>query len=396
MNQYHYHLALACLLLLARPAHLFAQTDYRSAEIQLQDGTQLKGQVDYPYWTEGTDRLLFRDNEEANARFIPTAEVEQLLLPGEPEERFYGRVRRRLDYSAQPGAVPRTDTLAYVKDTMLLQVVVLGTANLYYFESQDGTPHYFLQKGGEMEELVQHRYLLQGKSRQLRKRHNRYRQQLAEALGDCPEVAKRLPEFELKGDNLFELLVEYNTCSETQELDYSLLPPKPSWSIGALAGIAFTRVSRKSLQLEELSTGTWLPRLGITAILHLPNSNGRSGFVFEGRYAPFQTEDPIDGITVDLDYAQFSFGLRKSGNANVFGNATIGFSYAMEISNGTLSGLPDNVFSPNLVGLFGGVGLGGDHFEVNLRYEINNAGLLLSSAPGYISNTLEIWAAYRL
>jgi len=76
MNQYHYHLALACLLLLARPAHLFAQTDYRSAEIQLQDGTQLKGQVDYPYWTEGTDRLLFRDNEEANARFIPTAEVE--------------------------------------------------------------------------------------------------------------------------------------------------------------------------------------------------------------------------------------------------------------------------------------------------------------------------------
>lgn len=388
------------LTLIACTAGIFcsvtAQTDFRPATITLQDGSRLRGEVDYPYWEEGSERVLFRESAGVGRRFVNTVDIKLLLLPEEPEERFYGVVRQRLAYGVDETDWPTSDTLAFVKDTMLLQAVVLGSASLYYYETKDGTPHYFLEYNGQLEELVQHRYFRVGKDRRLRKRHDKYRAQLRAVMADCPKVAKRLDNFILDDDNLFRLFKQYNSCGQGQDIDYSLLPLRPSWSFGPLAGVGFTRVSQKNQQLNMLSTGSWLPRVGLGAILHLPQSNGRSGFMIEALYAPFETEDNIDNIMVDADYLQLNLGIRKSGNTPVFGSAFAGFSYAMEMGSPTISGLPENVFFANQIGAFGGFGVGGDRFEVSVRYEINNLGLILGSAPGYFANTLAVLAHYRL
>jgi len=373
-----------------------AQTDFRTATITLQDGSQLRGEVDYPYWEEGTDRVLFRESAGIGRRFVNTSDIKQLVLPEEPAERFYGIVQQRLDYGEDELDWPTSDTLAFVKDTMLLQAIILGSASLYYYETRDGTPHYFIEHDGRLEELVQHKYFRVGKDRRLRKRHDEYRAQLQAVMEDCPKVAKRLDNFVLDDDNLFRLFKQYNSCGQGQDMAYSLLPLRPTWSFGPLAGLGFTRVSEKNQQLNMLSTGSWLPRVGLGAMLHLPQSNGRSGFMFEVLYAPFETEDNIDNIMVEADYLQLNLGIRKSGNTPVFGSAYAGFSYAMEMGNSTVTGLPENVFFVNQIGAFGGFGVGSDRFEVSVRYEINNLGLILGSAPGYFANTLTLLAHYRL
>ncbi|HKK78736.1 MAG TPA: hypothetical protein VJ933_03865, partial [Phaeodactylibacter sp.] len=103
-----------------------AQTDFRTATITLQDGSQLRGEVDYPYWEEGTDRVLFRESAGIGRRFVNTSDIKQLVLPEEPAERFYGIVQQRLDYGEDELDWPTSDTLAFVKDTMLLQAIILG------------------------------------------------------------------------------------------------------------------------------------------------------------------------------------------------------------------------------------------------------------------------------
>jgi hypothetical protein len=389
--------ALLCGSLLMVSQHLYAQTDFRPATILLKDGSRLEGEVDYPYWDEGTNRVLFRKAEGVDRRFISTVDIQQLTLPEEPEERFYGVVTERLDYSSMPDQRPTSDSLVYVQDTLLLQAVLLGTVSFYYYEAEDGTPHYFIERNGKLEELIQHEYYRVGQDRRIRKRHEQYREQLAAVLNDCSKMTtKRLEDFVLDDDNLLRLIKQYNNCGEGQSIGYSLLPLKPSWSVRPTVGIAFTRVSEKTQQLNALNSGAWLPRLGISTLLHLPQSNGRSGFLFEALYAPFETTDNIDNITVDVDYVQLNLGLRKSGNSPIYGSAYTGLIYAMQIGDPTISGLPDNVFFSNQLGVFGGFGVGGDRFEVSLRYEMNNIGLILGSAPNYFSNSLLLMAHYRL
>ena len=373
-----------------------AQTDFRTAVITLKDGSRLKGEVDYPYWDEGTDRVLFRESEGIGRRFVSTGDIKELVLPEDPKERFFGSARQRLNYGIAESDWPSSDTLSYVRDTMLLQAVILGRASLYYHETRDGTPHYFMEHNGRLEELVQHRFFLVGKDRSLRKRHDGYRAQLKAVMSDCQKVTKRLDDFVLDDDNLFRLFKQYNSCGDREEIQYALLPLRPSWSFGPLAGIGFTRVSEKNQQLNMLSTGAWLPRIGLGAILHLPQSNERSGFMLEALYAPFQTEDNIDNIMVEADYLQLNLGIRKSGNTPIFGSAFTGLTYAMEMGSPSISGLPENVFFANQIGAFGGFGVGGNRFELSVRYEINNLGLILGSAPGYFSNTLSILAHYRV
>ena len=391
----HHFCLLPLLLFIALTAN--AQRDFREARLRLQDGRQLRGEVEYPNWAENTNRLLYRSDESQDAEFIPTQEISSLVFTDEPEERFYGKIGQRLLYSTDPDRLLATDSLIYVQDTLLLQAVVEGSISFFYYEQPDGTPHYFIDDGSGLEELIHHRYIKIGRDRKLRKRHDRYLEQLSTAMRDCPKTVERLQgDWNFNLENLLNLVVDYNNCGPGQQLDYSLVPTRHSVTIGGMAGMAYTRVSQKRDQLNNLGSGAIVPRLGFSLLVHRPGSNGRSGYMLEGLYAPFQTDDNLENINVDANYLQFNLGLRKSGNADIFGSAYGGLSVGFQGGNADISGLPNDVFWDTQIGLFGGFGIGGDHFELSLRYEINNAALLLGNAPTYISNTLSLFAIYRL
>lgn len=380
--------------LLAVPTLLTAQlTKYYPARVWLNNGDRLTGEIEKPDWEKGTDRLLYRSKSDPEPQFLSVADINKIILTEDKLERRY--LSRSVQKLYLPDTIPVGDTLLYVQDTLLMQAIVEGTLGFYYHETPGGRPYYFLEKDEVFTQLVEHSYNRVGSGRRIRMKHDGWREQLRTAMSDCRAARTKIDNVNFNDDVIQRLFVQYNECGGRKRLDYKLEYKKVTLRPGVQVGAAFTRVSTRDRIFRDIGTGNFAPRIGASLLILPFRGDGRSGFLIEALYAPFQTIDDFDNFEADINYLQLNLGVRNSGIATVFGSIFAGFSIARQIGEPVRVNITERVLQPTQIGFFGGFSVSGETVEVSLCYELDDIGLFSPNAPFFYASSLSLMAGYR-
>lgn len=382
----------ACLQL---PA--IAQKNLLPAEIVLTDGRIQQGYVRAKDWPSTAERFVFKDTRSADVAYYHIDSIAEINIGLETDEQQRYLVHRgsTVDYSqARKEVFDRKE--GYVKyDTLLLRIVLQGTVSLYHYDPKDGPERYFVEKNGSREELVTYRYQENGFGPVIRQQA--YREQLNRLLSDCPGLEQWISVVKTRKLDLEQLMLEYNDCGEGQSLVYSERPVRAALILSPVAGVAFTRVSRQLDQIINLGSGEWRPQLGVRARLSGRKHPDTRAFLGELLFAPIGTDDREAEIRVDVNYLQGNLLYQSSWpSGQSWPYAMIGLGYQVRLGQGTEEGLPLRVLPQRMLSGLAGMGFRRGRFHFDVRYEIDNLGLLFRTAPPYYAHSLGVCVGVEL
>jgi uncharacterized protein YceK len=390
-------LSVLCFLLL--PFYLSCQESIQRAEVVLYDGAVRSGFIDTEAFEPASRQFIFKTSIDSGAVFVGVDSVAELIIGEEPEViRYQGYRGTILPFSSERGALPKAEDLPLtpIMDTVLLRVIVLGTASLLSYESADGDEHYFLQKGNQLEELESFRYISASANQRV-VRNDRFRTQLEAFLGDCTGLKEWISVVKPNEAGLRPLLITYNECDDSKSLSYVNVYPKRQMALSAVAGAAFTRVSRNEDQIIGLSSGKISPRIGLAFKLKGINNPELHAWLAELLYSPFRTEDMEGEIDLEVTYLQLNIAHQWSWQSGAsWPNVIGGLQYGYQLDNQRERGLPARVIEQHMIGVIAGFGVQKGRFNMGLRYEINNFGLFFPQAPNYYANSLSLIAGFDL
>src|SRR5687768_10970934 len=268
--------------LLALPALTLAQSDFRSGYIVSLQGDTLKGQVNYKGDLKNALECNFRANESAEAKIYKPTELKGYGFAG---GKFYESkkakiVNRQLNLANKFDEVP----VAGNDSVNFMQVLVKGTAVLFYIKDATSAPHYFLQKNNEpLTELIYLQATMENPKSGTRYpyKSKNYVGILKNAFQDCPTLPPRIDKTEFRPTELQNLVHAYNLCVSPTQSIIANMKPKAKITWGALAGF---NTSKLQINVEGgfMSNTHYLhgsnytassPTAGIFLDISIPHSN---------------------------------------------------------------------------------------------------------------------------
>jgi hypothetical protein len=192
------------LLLIFISSVSFAQSNFKPGVIVTLSGDSVKGTIDDQLWRRNPTSVKFREGN--NEKVYGIGEIRAFTVTGKVAYESY---RVRYDSSHESGKRLAWSHLPYWKESCLfLKVLVSGKYTLYRFVEVNDRIHYFIGNGGKVEELVNHRFLLNGTVQVNRQ----YVDQLKVAFSDCPSV-KIGPTLRYDEGSLVKVFEKYAACT---------------------------------------------------------------------------------------------------------------------------------------------------------------------------------------
>ncbi|WP_396591843.1 hypothetical protein [Allomuricauda sp. R78024] len=307
----------------------------QAIEVKLVDGTSLKGIVKYSGWVKTPAEIEIKSDKET-AIYKPS----QILGFDIEGDRYLSKT---VDLNITKQDIQNLSDfkeLKSVRKQVFLKVIVQGNANLYTYK--DNRTHYFVEKGGEIIELIR---LI----RSTRSPFNKYVGQLNILLSDCQKLSKN-ENVQFNKTNLKRTIIAYNKC---QSGESSFIEKKHpiQFSLYAIGGYKLTSYGIDNggfygnYQIENESNGA--PAYGIgfdfdilqrTKKLQFYAEFLLQNYKFEAFYRDQRLpEQYIDYfLDVDVSYLEinglvrYNFGNDLNG-ARVFVNA--GVNEAVQVSD---------------------------------------------------------------
>jgi hypothetical protein len=367
---------------------LQAQSSRLKVYIGLVDGKKLEGFVETRKWKPWSRTIPFNNllNDEKRTLGIDSIDFVHV-----------GEEGNKAVFIAYRGVVNEIAHSAAQKagEAFWLQELVSGEVNLYVKAGPDEVQDYFMSKKNQGDGLTVLRYsgLKPGEKRAA---YRQYRNYLKGLLEDCEGTATRINRFGVEPSKLEQLIIAYNTC-ESDYVDYIAIPPASSLQLDAIAGGAFTRVSRTEDQLIGLSSAALMPRIGGALTLYTPRSLYTRAWVAEVLYSPYQTTDQQGEIDVRIDYLQLNMLYKNSwAGRSSWPYLLAGLKYQARLNEQQLDGLPEQVMIQHMPGLVLGFGLDIGPVGLGIRYEMDNLGLIFPQSPDYYANSLSLLINYKL
>jgi hypothetical protein len=194
-----------CFLLLVFISSVsFAQTNFRPGVLVTLSGDSVKGSVDDQQWRRNPKSIKFR---EGNAeKLYSPGDIKAFTVSGKVS---YESHRVKYDSSSERESRLTSSHLALWKEKgLFLKVLVAGKATLYRFVEDNDRIHYFIGKDGNVEELVNHRFLLSGSVQTNRQ----YIEQLKAAFGDCASI-RIGSSLRYDESSLVKIFEQYSACT---------------------------------------------------------------------------------------------------------------------------------------------------------------------------------------
>lgn len=214
----------------------FCQENYLPGSIIDLNGDSINGFIDYQNWKKNPDLIYFMHKTDS-IRFPCTPhDIKGFSVS---DEHYISAVIKT------ENSPDRADKLSYFKelsievDTAFLQVMILGSKSLYYFEKISGKGQFYFKTDSSYELLVYKRYLKKQNGNNLIIENSLYKGQLAVYLQDCPEIQKILSYTKYNKLSM-EKLFNYYYSNTLSEINFQKTTEKLVTEFGLLAGASIT------------------------------------------------------------------------------------------------------------------------------------------------------------
>lgn len=198
---------IATTILSALTIHTAAQIkNYTPGKIITLQGDTLNGSINNARWFTSPKVVEFKTADGKEVLYT-ASEINGFVIDGSLAYLSYA-----VNYDSSrinPDELPGSSAPAFKKDQLFLRLIVKSNLSLLVWQ-EPGREHLFLQKNGQVEELILHRYKTGGQV--LENRY--YLQQLKNYLGDCSSLTIN-PNAPYTEDYIKKLVIKYNTCKNS-------------------------------------------------------------------------------------------------------------------------------------------------------------------------------------
>ena len=397
-----------------------AQQNFKPAQLVLQSGDSLTGEINYRNWEKNPAAVEFRRQAES-PRVYTLNEIRSFTITGfdRYEHAVVQRTTRPLDPQVLYQANYSDTTLT---DTALLRTLVLGDVSLY--ELVRDRPFYYIRRqDGTLEEL-RYRIQLQEGTDNFYTQHI-YRDQLLSRLGLDPESAegRKLKYLPYKEQALTRFVENINARNMGTANAWTTEKPA-TIRFFAGAGLLFYSLDKNSgsdrvgkISFEENSTSpVFQAGIDIYALRNLQRVAARlelgySSMEFHGQGEQDYILDVVETNRYDIRMRNITpsltllYSFVKSNRTDLFGGFGMGMNISSYQENKLVSsysdGSPDRErealeFEKSWTTLNAKLGFRlADHYEFNLNYKIGGS-FSRHSFLGISPNMLTLQLNYRL
>ncbi len=141
---------------------IFAQKNFVEGSISTQDGSSIKGLIDYQEWLFNPRQIAFKTALDSETQILYPASIKAFRIDYKNEEYISAAVavnyidksiNQQINYELN-NTKDMIFKMPLQNDVVFLQTIVSGVLNLYYLSDANRGNHYFIQKDdGKIEEL---------------------------------------------------------------------------------------------------------------------------------------------------------------------------------------------------------------------------------------------------
>ncbi|MDH7912651.1 tRNA modification GTPase [Winogradskyella sp. SYSU M77433] len=249
-------------------------------------------------------------------------------------DRFkYSRHTVDIDYSSSRNEDLNRNYLPdFKEETLFLQVLIEGKANLYSYINAEVSRYFFSTEDKNVEQLVYKEFL--NESDKITK-NNQYKQQLINNL-QCSSIGMgTIKNLHYRKSDLVKFFEKYNKCNNETFTNFENKEKKDLFNLNARLG-----VNQTSLSINGYSITSYIDfgeqttfRLGVEAEMIMPFHKNKWAIIIEPTYHYFKTDTDVTAYfvtqKVEVDYTsiELPIGIRHyfflNKNSKIFINASL-------------------------------------------------------------------------
>jgi hypothetical protein len=256
-------LAFVVFLLLLRIFPAQAQGTFLDGYLITPQNDTLKGLIRYEDWETSPTWIELKASPTAEPRRFTTEQAKLFFITSRNE--LY--VSQQATIRLVSNVVYSTEPNHQVKIQAFMQKILGGRiTSLYRFVAeQDGRERFFVEKNGQLTELVNYTYQFERGDKVFEKKVDDYKSQLQALCSDVPTFNALLPPYEEKP--LRNYLRTYNACFQDESIVYESKPVRPELAWAVNGGVELLK--------DEFfeNTSQVAPSFGGTFRVSLPRKN---------------------------------------------------------------------------------------------------------------------------
>ncbi len=315
-----------CLFILVS-LNSFAQINFEKGYYITQQGEKKEGFIKNIEWKNNPKSIEFRTDPKGKTTTYTLEDIAEFSVSEFNFKKFEVNIDRS---SIITSKLSHDKNPVFKKETLLLQLLIEGDADLYTYKEKSLT-RYFLLLNDNIEQLVYKKYI-QNKSQVAK--NNLFKQQLSQKLKCNSLQAKQFENLTYSKADMTGIVKDYNTC-KNPDFVYNKKENKGSFQLSIRPGVTFNNfkiLSDSYYADSEVVNFKSMPgfRIGAEVEYIFPINKNKWSLISEPTYNYISAET-IDfrGDPSYLDYNSFELplGLRHylflNDNSKIYLNASI-------------------------------------------------------------------------
>jgi hypothetical protein len=389
----------------------FGQDRFLKAHIIDNNQQRIDGSIDFGSPIRNPDKIIFLDSSTLRISIYEPLDIQSFVVETSYERRYESKIVHFTDYPKYIEDLDDSGIPEIITDTVFVEVLVKGKASLYQYKDEEKWEHFFAEKDGEFQTLMQTLTRYDMLNKDVIKLTERYKSQLRKLFADCPSIIERISALENTESSLQEIFTDYNICSGD---DNAFLKDRKSSRkrAGYLAinlGYRNSRLFLSDVKLDDksylenmsFSRSAGLP-IGLSLDIPLSTKNNRLSLYNELLFVRFvsfselrETTEKTEKFGFLYRYTRYSAALRYnfgkeaakiSPFINIGGNLSYAITSSSNIATNYSFTFPNTLYHTFLVnprrfpiGAIAGFGTKINRFSGEFRMEYTN-GLSLNYA----------------
>jgi hypothetical protein len=300
----------AILVLLACPIG-YAQTNFQEGYIKKTNGEIVKGFIDNRDWVKNPNEILFKVSETGTNQSFDVEDLTEFVVNNDLFRSAVVKVSLLARHEET-----NTAAIEVEEKEVFLRMLVTGSKELYYYQSQLETDHFYIKQGLDYE-LLEYKEYVKGSSgnTKLIAKNRKYIGQLVVYLTGCGESQKILSSTKYAVKSLKSAFYKYYECiGETVVKDSR---KEVLTKINLLSGVSMTQVKFESdvSGFKYLDQGTFevstQPVLGVGVDFVIPRGREKWAISTELLYKSYRVNWNYDVYTHPEVYrlGQYEMGI---------------------------------------------------------------------------------------
>lgn len=297
-----------------------------TAQIQFEEGyfidnfgKKTEALIENEDWYNSPESFNYKTSQNSEIKTLTISEVKKFKVGHFLFERAQVKIDRSPDQAWNLSHNRRPN---FVVETLFLKILIDGKADLLWYKDEMLQRYFYRIGNSEIEQLIHKNYLILHSANHDRIAHNnRFRQQLWTDL-KCEGIElSDIEKIAYSEDDLEKFFIKYNTCQNTDFINYEAEQPQGSFNFIIKAGANLSSVHvERGLRVKNGYTGNdWSFTAGVEGEYILP-FNKKKWSVFIGSsynsFNPVIESSPLypqfwqGTLIIDYKFIEFALGLR--------------------------------------------------------------------------------------